>query len=764
MIILLLLPILLANNLASVLASNASDYNGKQDIGHDALLPGYNKALCRHAVYAALVFAALVNLKKLRVAGTFAYNCFFKRLGSQHDNQQQRLNAFYEGQASVYDVTRDRLLRGRKTMLRLCAAELGRRNGGKGLVWVDVGGGTGWNIEQMDAVFGISNFERIYLVDLCEPLCAIAEQRFKAKGWTNVVVVCQDAASFTLPGIPSIEESADLITMSYSLSMIDDFYPVLERLATILKPQTGILGVADFYVSDTAGNRASSPARSSGHRGFGYQCSWLVRVFWQHWFELDHVFLHPCRRNYLEHSFATHKVLNGRNHFVVPQLIQIPYYVWLGKRSSSSLELGSPTAVTGGASAKGWVRYPYRPERPEHAQFTTYIYGFTWEDPRCDLQVLELEPGDNVLVITSAGDNALAYAAHQDQITLHCVDMNPCQNHLLELKLACLHVLEFKQFWQIFGSGQIDGFTALLDSKLSPWLSPGAYQFWRTNAGTFDRHHPDSTWLDRLVSGTWLGPTNLYTTGYSGLALRCLHVMLRLTGTREAARRMVRKAQAPGEQMHVWQQHMRGWVRGTLAAWFLDNPVIMWQLLGVPVNQWNMLRNEGSMSQYVRDTIEPVMAETSLAQDNYFYHLLFALRYSPTCCPDYLTKQGFDSLQRTLRAGALAGGRCTFKLHTDTILDVLAKMRPGELTKAVIMDHIDWFSPHDAQHEVCALARVIAKGGFVLWRSAARLPWYIDVFEKNGFSVQAISVRQPNTMKPLDRVNMYASFYKATKR
>ncbi|KAJ1896905.1 hypothetical protein LPJ81_004643 [Coemansia sp. IMI 209127] len=762
---LLLLLTLFASYFTPLLATGISDYDESQQ-GIQGGLFGFNRALGRRVVYLGLALAALINRKKLRVAGTFAYNCFFKRLGN-HDNQQKRLNAFYEGQASVYDATRGGLLRGRKTMLRLCAAELERASEGKGgLVWVDVGGGTGWNIEQMDAIFGIRNFERVYLVDLCEPLCSVAEQRFKAKGWTNVVVVCQDAATFKLPGLSSIEASADLVTMSYSLSMIETFYPVVDRLASILKPQTGILGVADFYVSDSTDKSRlhQQPSKHSSPHRLGYHCNWFTRMFWQHWFELDHVFLHPCRRNYLEHVFATHKAFNGRNHFVIPQLIQIPYYVWLGKRPSGTCAAGGSLAQPSTATASGWVRHPYRPERPEHAQFTTYIYAFTWEDPRCDLQVLDLKPGDSLLVITSAGDNALAYAAaHQDQITLHCVDMNPCQNHLLELKLACLRTLEYKQFWQLFGNGQIDGFANILDSILSPWLSPEAYQYWRNNVDTFGGSQTSSAWAKRMAVGKWLGATNLYTTGYSGLALQCLHAMLRLTGTRRAAQRMVENTLSLSEQQLEWRRHMRGWVRGTLATLFLDNPVIMWRLLGVPINQWNMLRSEGSMSQYISDTIEPVMAGTSLAYDNYFYHLLFALRYSPTCCPAYLTKEGFDNLQRTLRADTPLSDRCTFRLHTDTILDVLAKMSPGELTKAVIMDHMDWFSEDSAQQEVSALARVIAKGGFVLWRSAARLPWYVEVFEKNGFAVEPISVRQPNTMQPLDRVNMYASFYKATK-
>lgn len=37
--------------------------------------------------------------------------------------------------------------------------------------------------------------------------------------------------------------------------------------------------------------------------------------------------LHPSRRQYLEHLFGTIKSFNGRNRFILPWLIQIPYYV-----------------------------------------------------------------------------------------------------------------------------------------------------------------------------------------------------------------------------------------------------------------------------------------------------------------------------------------------------------------------------------------------------------------------------------------------------
>lgn len=60
-------------------------------------------------------------------------------------------------------------------------------------------------------------FEHVYLVDLSPSLCEVARQRFARLGWKNVSVFCQDAREFRVPGQ---DAKADLITMSYSLSMI----------------------------------------------------------------------------------------------------------------------------------------------------------------------------------------------------------------------------------------------------------------------------------------------------------------------------------------------------------------------------------------------------------------------------------------------------------------------------------------------------------------------------------------------------------------
>ena len=83
------------------------------------------------------------TLSKIQTYSKFAWNCFVKpHAKGSSGSQQDALESFYSAQASVYDATRSRLLRGREDMLALVAAQM-RAKVDTGTVpakpiWVDV--------------------------------------------------------------------------------------------------------------------------------------------------------------------------------------------------------------------------------------------------------------------------------------------------------------------------------------------------------------------------------------------------------------------------------------------------------------------------------------------------------------------------------------------------------------------------------------------------------------------------------------------------
>ncbi|KAJ5172684.1 hypothetical protein N7492_005277 [Penicillium capsulatum] len=745
----------------------------------------------------------------------FIWANFLKPHDKKAGDQQDALESFYKTQATVYDTTRHRLLRGREDMLGLVAAQLKFKQEKREIkvgkaIWVDVGGGTGYNIEAMSAFVPVNKFfEHVYLVDLSPSLCEVARQRFERLGWKNVTVLCQNARSFQLPerlvdprsSASSTTDRVDLITMSYSLSMIPDYYSVVDSLTSRVKPN-GLLGVCDFYVQ----NIVDVSSRNYTGGAFNRHVNWLSRLFWRAWFEFDRVGLEASRRDYLEYKFGTVISTSERNYL----LGGIPYYIFVGcpkdiaptssdqaaiekldatftespyllpanhqkERNNAVVESTSEVHSKAYESAvvnlsanlplpsafyqNHHYRIYYNDMLPKHTQFQNeYIYAFTWEDPRVDHRLLNIGPDDVILAITSAGDNILDYLQKNPK-RVHAVDLNPNQNHLLELKVASYMALGHRDMWKMFGEGKHAQFRELLISKLSPHLSSQAFQYWLEHAETF----------------TSKSGHGLYETGGSRHAIRMVRYLCKMFGLEGEARKLC-EAQDLNEQRAIWPR-----IRSVLLSKPLNWAIVStewfaWKAAGVPRNQRNMIvddyfRRNGltsemkkrkdvsgqSIWEYVVDTLDPVVKDTLLSNDNYFYYLCLQGKFSRRCHPSYLSPQTHVRLSTP---GAFDG----LRIHTDEINEVINRITPGTLTIAVVMDSMDWFDPTGdaAIAQARRLNHALKKGGRILLRSASIEPWYIAHFEASGFTARRVGARFQGTC--IDRVNMYASTWICTKQ
>ncbi|KAJ5105617.1 hypothetical protein NUU61_002964 [Penicillium alfredii] len=744
----------------------------------------------------------------------FFWATFLKPHDKSAGGQQDALESFYKTQAAVYDATRHRLLRGREDMLGLVAAQLKFKVDNKEIkakkpVWVDIGGGTGYNIEAMSAFLPVDKFfDQVYLVDLSPSLCEVARQRFERLGWKNVTVICQDARSFRLPEKQvdprstdnAANDGVDLITMSYSLSMIPDYYSVVDSLTSRLK-STGVLGVCDFYVQSIVD--VSSRNYTGG--AFNRHVNWLGRAFWRAWFEFDRVSLEAARRDYLEYRFGTVISASDRNYL----LGGIPYYIFVGcpkemestpsnqaaiekldasftespyllpanhkqemnkaveqstreihskAYESAVVNLSANLPLPSSFYQNHHYRIHYNDMLPKHTQFQNeYIYAFTWEDPRVDHRLLNIGSDDVILAITSAGDNILDYLQKGPR-RVHAVDLNPNQNHLLELKVASYIALGHRDMWKIFGDGKHAQFRELLISKLSPHLSSQAFQYWLEHTHVF-------------TSSSGHG---LYETGGSRHAIRMVRWLFNIFGLQTEVRKLC-EAQTLAEQRAIWPRIRRVLLSRPLNWAIVSTEWFAWKAAGVPRNQRNMIlddffRRNGltsdmkqakdvsgqSIWEYVVNTLDPVVNDTLISNDNYFYFLCMQGQFSRRCHPTYLSPKAHVKLSTP---GAFDG----LRIHTDEINEVIKRITPGTLTIAVVMDSMDWFDPSEdaASAQARKLNHALKNGGRILLRSASIDPWYIKHFEENGFSARRVGARFPGTC--IDRVNMYASTWICTK-
>lgn len=218
---------------------------------------------------------------------------------------QERLENFYSGQAEAYDSFRQRLLHGRRELYDSVPAPADG-------VWVDLGGGTGAGIDFLGEK--VSSLKSFYVVDLSPSLLEVARRRASRAGLDNVHTVCEDVTRF----VPA-EGHADVVTFSYSLTMIPDWFSAVEQAGQILRPG-GILGVVDFYVS------RKFPAEGRGRHG------WLSRTFWPAWFAADNVFPSPDHLPFLEQHLETIEVREMTGSAPWLPGLKIPYYRYLGRK------------------------------------------------------------------------------------------------------------------------------------------------------------------------------------------------------------------------------------------------------------------------------------------------------------------------------------------------------------------------------------------------------------------------------------------------
>lgn len=238
-----------------------------------------------------------------------AFSMFRPRsYGSSHSD---RLETFYSEQSSGYDVFRDRLLQGRNELVQ----SLHIPEGGKLL---DLGAGTGRNLEWIAPRLG--SLEKVVLVDLSPSLLSVARDRILAHGWQNVEVCLNDATTYKPP--EGEHEGFDAIILSYSLSMMPNWFDAIDRAHALLKPE-GQLGVVDFYVSD------KWPSE-----GF-VKHSAFMRFFWPAWFSYTNVLINSDHLTYLHRRFE--RVALAERMTKVPFLLglEAPYYIFVGRKKVS---------------------------------------------------------------------------------------------------------------------------------------------------------------------------------------------------------------------------------------------------------------------------------------------------------------------------------------------------------------------------------------------------------------------------------------------
>lgn len=348
-------------------------------------------------------------------------------------------------------------------------------------------------------------------------------------------------------------------------------------------------------------------------------------------------------------------------------------------------------------------------------------------------------------MITSAGCNVLDYALTGPS-RIHAVDANPRQNALLELKLAGIRRLDHADFFAIFGQGHHPEFRDIYLSVLREELSRSATDFWDRRAG----------WLSR-PNGSF------YFHGLSGIVARAFHAYLRVRPRLAAGVRALFETDSLDAQRRVYDTQVRPLIWTPSVKWTLSRQLTM-SMLGVPHPQRKEVQAQHlhGVAGFVQEAIEYVFRQLPVAS-NYFWSVYLRGRYTPSCCPEYLTPEGFAALK-----GGLAD---RIEIHTSTVTDFLQGTEE-RISKFVLLDHMDWMSsyhPEALTAEWEAILQRASADARIIFRSAHAAPGYLERIAL-GTERTPLSERlhfHPELARHLslmDRVHTYAGFHIADVR
>jgi len=334
---------------------------------------------------------------------------------------------------------------------------------------------------------------------------------------------------------------------------------------------------------------------------------------------------------------------------------------------------------------------------------------------------------------------------------IYSIDKNPCQNAVLELKIAAIREFEYEQFWELFGRGKIRNFSTLWYPRLRQHLTMEARSFWDTHSHYFDGNN-------------FLGRNSYYYRGSAGvLAWVFAKIFFRLIpGLKSGLNDMIH-APSLAEQKRIYKERVEKRLFNPVVMWLFSSNSTLALLNGVPAAQQKLLEEQsGGAMAFIKESLEAVLTTLPL-KDNYFWRVYLENgEYTRDCCPDYLVEENFLKLKNGLVD--------RISVHTETIEEFLVKHDKKDVTRYILLDHMDWISedPKSLSGEWQQLLDHASEDKPVkwLWRSASANADFVCAtkvkYEGKDTTVGDIltfNTELAERLHKLDRVHTYTSFW-----
>jgi S-adenosylmethionine-diacylglycerol 3-amino-3-carboxypropyl transferase len=334
--------------------------------------------------------------------------------------------------------------------------------------------------------------------------------------------------------------------------------------------------------------------------------------------------------------------------------------------------------------------------------FDAFVYNQIWEDPRVDIEALEIDGDSRILTISSGGCNAMNYLIEGPR-SVTAVDLNRHHIYLLNLKLAAIkHLPSYEKFFAFFGDGKGENTNTDYLRYIRPHLDRQTRNFWESNT-----LGGGIVYGDRISFFTNAG---LYEHSRNGYFLRFFHQVARLFGCKPDE---ILTAGSLKEQVQLYERHIDPFFDTTVIKTLGKLPVTMFGL-GIPPQQYDELKKDvgsGSVIDIYRERTRRLACDYPISE-NYFAWQAFARKYDTVnrkAVPEYLKEENYE----TLKANA---GRLFTKVGSAT--DEIKNSDPGSFNRFVFLDAQDWMDSDTMAELWSEIANKAEPGSRVIFRTA----------------------------------------------
>jgi S-adenosylmethionine-diacylglycerol 3-amino-3-carboxypropyl transferase len=335
--------------------------------------------------------------------------------------------------------------------------------------------------------------------------------------------------------------------------------------------------------------------------------------------------------------------------------------------------------------------------------FDAFVYNQIWEDPRVDIEALQIDGDSRILTISSGGCNALNYLIEGPR-AVTAVDLNRHHIYLLNLKLAALqHLPLYEDFFEFFGDGHGPRTGSNYIRYIRPHLDKETRDFWESNS-----------LLGSLLYGERIGffrDGGLYDHSRNGYFLKFFQRFARFSGCKTDK---VLNARDAVQQEELYRGHIDPFFNSPLIKTVGKLPVTMFGL-GIPPQQYDELKKETNGNKTIIDVYRERVRRLACdfpIDENYFAWQAFARKYDTEnrkAVPEYLKEENFE----TLRSNA---DRLTAKIGSAT--DEITNNEPGTFNRFVFLDAQDWMNAQQMTELWSVIAEKASAGSRIIFRTA----------------------------------------------